>query len=191
MTAAIMVRYVRLLGRCLKDFRKAYPFILYFDAFRAHINAGVLRAASAAGLWLSVIPGKLAWALQPCGTHLFAPYKRILSEEVQRRSGLTPSGELSWALVLGAVWHVVAVAMHAKNWSRAFASVGIANEQRNIAARTMRKLQLEGNTIDVGRHLATLSDLTYIFQRGQSFLFTTYFSLWRVSAKESGGQQFL
>ena len=69
MTAAIMARYVRLLGRCLKDFRKAYRFILYFDALRAHINPGVLRAASAAGLWVCVIPGKLTWALQPCGTH--------------------------------------------------------------------------------------------------------------------------
>ena len=101
MTSAIMARYVRLLGRCLKDFRKAYRFILYFDALRAHINPGVLRAASAAGLWVCVIPGKLTWALQLCDTHLFASYKRMLSEEVQRRSGLTPSGELSWPLVLG------------------------------------------------------------------------------------------
>ena len=59
MTAAIMARYVRLLGRCLKDFRKAYRFILYFDALRAHLNAGVLRAAAAAGLWVCVIPKKV------------------------------------------------------------------------------------------------------------------------------------
>ena len=69
MTAAIMARYVRLLGRCLKDFLKDYRSILYFDALRAHINPGVLRAASAAGLWVCVIPGTLTWALQPCDTH--------------------------------------------------------------------------------------------------------------------------
>ena len=56
MTAAIMARYGRLLGRCLKDFRNACRFILYFDALRAHIDAGVLRAAAAAGLWVCVIP---------------------------------------------------------------------------------------------------------------------------------------
>ena len=43
---------------------------------------------------------------------------------------------------------------------------------------------MEGNHIDVGQHLPTLADLTYIFQRGRSFLFTNYFSLWRVSAEE-------
>ena len=166
MTADIMVRYVRLLGRCLKDFRKAYRFLLYFDALRAHLNARVLRAAAAAGLWVCVIPGKLTWALQPCDTHLFASYKRMLSEEVQRRSGLTPSGELSWELVLGAVWHVVAVVMHGRNWSRAFSSVGIANGQRHLSARTVKKLQMEGSPIDVGRHLPTLSDLTHIFPKG-------------------------
>ena len=46
------------------------------------------------------------------------------------------------------------------------------------------KLQMEGNPIDVGRHLPTLSDLTYIFQRETPFLFTNYFSQWRVSAEE-------
>ena len=106
-TADIMVDYVRLLGRCLKDFQSSHRFILYVDALRAHISTDVLRAASRAGLWVCVIPGKLTWALQPCDTHSFASYKRILGQEVQRRSGMTVAGELSWELVLGAVWHIV------------------------------------------------------------------------------------
>ena len=85
---------------------------------------------------------------------------------------------------MGAVLHAVAVIMHSKDWSRSFSSVGIANEQRHVSDRTMRKLQMVGTHIDVGRHLPTLSDLTYIFQRGQSSLFTNYFSQWRVSADE-------
>ena len=186
MTAAIMARYVRLLGRCLKDFRRSHRFILFVDALRAHINAAVLRAAASVGLWVCVIPGKLTWALQPCDTHLFASYKRVLNEEVQRRSGMTASGEVSWELVLGAVWHVVDVLMHSQDWSRSFSSVGIADEQRNISARTKRKLQMEeGTPIEVGRHLPTLSDLTYMFQRGLSFLFMSFFSLCKASAGHS------
>ena len=186
MTTVIMCRYVRLLGRCLKDFRRSHRFILFVDALRAHINAAVLRAAASVGLWICVIPGKLTWALQPCDTHLFASYKRILSEEVQRRSGMTARGEVSWEIVLGAMWHVVAVIMHSKDWSRSFSSVGIANEQRNISARTRRKLQMEAGTpIAVGRHLPTLSDLTHIFQRGRSFLFMRFFSQCKVSAGDS------
>ena len=129
MTAAIMVEYVRLLGRSLKDFQSSHRFILYFDALRAHIHPNVLRAASRAGLWVCVIPGKLTWALQPCDTHLFASYKRILGQEVQRRSGMTAAGELSWELVLGAVWHIVRVLIDAKDWSHSFSAVGIADAQ--------------------------------------------------------------
>ena len=96
MTAAIMAKYVRLLGRCLKDFRRSHRFIHFVDALRAHINAAALRAAASVGLWVCVTPGKLTWALQPCDTHSFASYKRLLSEEVRRRSGVTAGGEVSW-----------------------------------------------------------------------------------------------
>ena len=166
MTAAIMVEYVRLLGRSLKDFQSSHRFILYFDALRAHIHPNVLRAASRAGLWVCVIPGKLTWALQPCDTHLFASYKRILGQEVQRRSGMTAAGELSWELVLGAVWHIVRVLIDAKDWSHSFSAVGIADAQEKISARTKGKLRIEPTALAVGRSLPTLSDLTYIFPKG-------------------------
>ena len=166
MTSAIMVQYVRLLGRCLKDFQSSHRFILYVDALRAHISPAVLRAASRAGLWVCVIPGKLTWALQPCDTHLFASYKRILGQEVQRRSGMRAAGGLSWEIVLGAVWHIVEVLMNSKDWSYSFSAVGIADEQRKISARTKRKLQIEPTALAVGRTLPTLSDLTYIFPKG-------------------------
>ena len=166
MNSAIMLEYVRLLGRCLKDFKSSHRFILYVDALKAHINPAVLRAASRADLWVCVVPGKLTWALQPCGTHLFASYKRILGQEAQRRSGMTAAGELSWELVLGAVWHIVEVLMNSKDWSHSFSAVGIAHEQRQISARTIRKLQIEPTALAVGRAVPTLIDLTHIFPRG-------------------------
>ena len=79
------------------------------------MNRKVLRVASSMDLWICVIPGKLTWALQPCDTHLFAQYKSMLAEEVQRRSELTADGEVSWELVLESLWHVVVVLMQTKN----------------------------------------------------------------------------
>ena len=166
MTAAIMVKYVRLLGQALKDFRTSHRFILFMDALRAHLNKAVLRAASIANLWICVIPGKLTWALQPCDTHLFACYKRQLGEEVQRRSGMTTSGEVNWEIVMESMWQVVTTLMNAKDWRRSFSSVGIADEQRNVSERTMRKLQIEPTAMEVRRGLPTLSDLTLIFPKG-------------------------
>ena len=78
---------------------------------------------------------------------------------------MTATGEVSWELVLEAMWHIVAVVMQAKDWTQSFLSVGIANEQRNISERTKRNLQIEPTAMAVGRGLPTLTDLTYIFQR--------------------------
>ena len=95
-----MVRYVRILGGCLKDFRRSHRFLSFADALRTHINAAVLRAASRVGLWICVIPGKHRWPLEACDTHVFASVQGLLNEEVQRRSGMTASREVSWEIVL-------------------------------------------------------------------------------------------
>ena len=84
----------------------------------------MLRAASRANLWICVIPAKMTWALQPCDTHVFASYKRLLGEEYQRRSGLTAAGDITWELLLVSLWHVVNTLLQGKDWSAAFDSVG-------------------------------------------------------------------
>ena len=176
MTSDIMARYVRLLAMCLKDFQGTHRFILYVDALRAHISPAVLRAAASVDLWVCVIPGKLTWALQPCDTHLFALYKRLLGEETQRRSGMTAAGAVSWEIVLGAMWHVVVVVMNSKDWSHAFSSVGIADVQTNVSTRTLGKLQLDSSDLAVGRGLPTLIDLTHISRMAPHLLFMSFSS---------------
>ena len=165
MTSAIMVKYVRLLAHCLKHFRTSHRFILVVDALKAHFNQDVLRAAASVDLWVCVIPSKLTWALQPCDTHLFACYKRVLGAEVQRRSGMTATGEVNWQIVMDALWRVVAELMHGKDWSRSFASVGLSKEQRNVSERTLRKLHIEPTAIEVGRYLPSFQDLVHVFPK--------------------------
>ena len=142
MTTELMVKYIVLLGGILRDFQTAHRFILYLDALRAHVSPAVLRAASRANLWICVIPSKMTWALQPCDTHVFASYKRMLGEEYQRRSGLTAAGDITWELLFESLWHVVKTLVLGKNWSAAFDSVGIRGQQRALSDRTLRKLQL-------------------------------------------------
>ena len=165
MTSATMVQYIRLLGRCLNDFRHTHRFILYLDAFRAHVSAAVLRAASSVDLWVCVVPGKMAWALQPCDTHLFSGYKRLLGEEFQRRSGLTAAGDISWELVLESLWHVITSLMHAKNWSHAFASVGLGDQQRTVSRRTKAKLQLAEQTCSSWMIASQPLQISFTFSR--------------------------
>ena len=165
MTIEVMETYIALLGWILKEFQTTHRFILCLDALRVHVSPKVLRAASRANLWICVIPAKMTWALQPCDTHVFASYKRLLGEEYQR-SGLTAAGDITWELVLESLWHVVNSLMQGKDWSAAFDSVGIRNQQRALSDRTRTKLQCPLEPPQAPRSLPPLSDFEQIWPKG-------------------------
>ena len=165
MTTDLMVQYILLLGGCLQKFQTTHRFILYLDALRAHVSPRVLRTASRANLWICVIPAKMTWALQPCDTHVFASYKRLLGEEYQRRSGLTAAGDITWELLLGSLWHVVNTLLRGKDWSAAFDAVGLRGQQRRLSDRTRRKLQYPLEAPQVQASLPTLSDFEQIWPK--------------------------
>ena len=166
MTTEVMVQYILLLGGLLQEFQTTHRFILYLDCLRAHVSPRVLRAASRANLWICVIPSKMTWALQPCDTHVFASYKRLLGEEYQRRSGLTAAGDITWELLLESLWHVVNTLVQGKDWSAAFDSVGIRGQQRALSDRTRRKLQYPLEPPQVQASLPPLSDFEQIWPKG-------------------------
>lgn len=168
MSSAVMIRYIRLLGRCLHEYRHTYRFILYVDVLKAHICPAVLRAASAANLWICVIPAKMTWVLQPCDTHLFARYKHMLTEEFQRKSGLTATGDISWELMLESLWHVISVLLQGRDWSQAFAAVGLLNGQRHLSKRTKSKLMYEHPPALAGSSLPALAEFQLIFPKSVS-----------------------
>ena len=166
MTTEVMVQYIHLLGGVLQKLQTTHRFILYLDALRAHVSPRVLRAASRANLWVCVIPAKMTWALQPCDTHVFASYKRLLGEEYQRRSGLTAAGDITWELLLKSLWHVVNTLVQVKDWSAAFDSVGLRGQQRALSDRTRRKLQYPLEPPQVQASLPPLSDFEQIWPNG-------------------------
>ena len=166
MTSELMVQYMVLLGGILREFQTTHRFILYLDALRAHVSPRVLRAASRANLWICVIPSKMTWALQPCDTHVFASYKRLLGEEYQRRSAETAAGDITWELLFQSLWHVVKTLVRGKNWTTAFNAVGIRGQQRALSDRTRRKLQFPLEAPEEQSSLPPLSDFEQIWPRG-------------------------
>ena len=75
-TTAVMKRYVRLLGRCLRAYCRTHRFIFFFDVFAAHVTPSVLRNFALHDFWVCLIPARMTWALQPADTHLFSSYKK-------------------------------------------------------------------------------------------------------------------
>ena len=151
---------------CLKDFWRSHRFSVFFESLRAHINRDVLRAAFSVNMWICVIPSKWTWCLQPCDTQVFVSHRQLLDEEVQRRSGLTASGDVNWEIVMEAMWPIVVVFMLVKDWPRSFASVGIPNEQGHVCEQTLQKFQSEPTAMETpARYIPTLSELIHISQR--------------------------
>ena len=103
--------------------------------------------------------------LQPCDTHLFACYKQMLTEDFQRRSGLTSAGDVSWELMLESLWHVILVLLQGRDWSQAFAAVGILDGQAHLSKRTQSKLSYERPPPLEDSSLPTLSDFEVIFSQ--------------------------
>lgn len=165
MNIDLMKKYLHLLGSCLRAYRPTHRFILYLDAHKVHINPATLRVASMEDLWICVVPSKMTWALQPCDTHLFASYKRLLGEEFQRVSGETEHGTVSWELVMQALWRVVEALLTEKTWSHAFASVGLSHRQGLVSERTLRKLQMSRSDMRLATTLPSLHDFDHIFPR--------------------------
>ena len=165
MNATLMTRYLRLLGTRLRGLKETHRFILYMDAHRVHCTPAVLRCASAVDLWICVIPSKMTWVMQPCDTHLFSSYKRQLGEELQQLSGETVDGTLNWELVLEALWRVVASLLTDRDWSYAFAAVGLADQQQRLSKRTRNKLQYTEDNLEVLHSLPLLEDFVHIFPR--------------------------
>ena len=80
----VMVWIANEVGRRLRTLESTHRFIFLADAYKAHVSTRSLQAYARNNLWFVLVPAKLTWALQPCDTHLFALYKRVLAQRCQQ-----------------------------------------------------------------------------------------------------------
>ena len=138
-----MIRCIKLLGMCLREYRHTCRIILYIDVLKSHICPAVLRAAFGSEPLHLCGPCQYDMGVAALRFQLFAPYKHMLREEFQRKSALTATSEISWELILETLWHVISVLLQGRDWSQAFAAVGILNGQRHLSKHTESKLMYE------------------------------------------------
>ena len=159
----VMLTWLRVLRRCLEPTAETHRVVLYWDAWRAHTTASVLRVCGRYGFWPCLVPAKLTWALQPCDTHLFAMYKDRLALECQRRVVATADGKWTWSLVVESWCQVLYGVMETYDWSKAFRDNGLTPSQAHVSARVKNKLGWENDIPDVGRDLPELRHLRALF----------------------------
>ena len=82
---ATMRRYVCLLAKNLGVLLQQRYVILLVDTASVHIHMSIYKLARQRGLRLVYVPAKMTRWLQPCDTHLFAAFKRTLTDNWRRK----------------------------------------------------------------------------------------------------------
>ena len=181
-TGATMVRACRLLACALEPWRSEVEFIVSADTYGAHLTKAVWKAMSRLRFTYMLIPSRLTWCLQPCDTHIFAPYKRRVSVEFQARQiairgvteralslGAPPTGRMfpRLACLLEALCAAFESEVRRKSWAHAFASNGLGRSLSDISPNLLQQVGLSAPPIVEAQILPSLRDFESIFPRNR------------------------
>jgi hypothetical protein len=131
---------ISILGLTVQPYAKEYQPALSYDAAPVHLSSAVLSEVRSAGMWLLLIPARMAWLLQPSDTHVFLKDHLYLKRRFAN-SLLVADAEGSGvcrmvALVISAMRYV----LQACCWGNAFAQTGIWADQGRVSSTVLRGL---------------------------------------------------
>ena len=171
-----MLRFVKELAECLQHRRATRRYVVYMDAYRAHLSPSTLEAFGKADLCVAIIPALVTWALQPCDTHLFAIYKRTMATMGQLSLLKDPAGAVNWERTMTIVRDVCLRVLHGRTWRKAFEDLGLCGHQRLVSVRTKEKLGFEHGVPVVSTEIPELLHLQQLFPAGSIINFDKLFS---------------
>ncbi len=73
-----MMGIIELLAATTREYYRTHQFCILPDAGKCHITEEVARCLQNHRIWLTVIPARMTFILQPLDTHVFALLKRKL-----------------------------------------------------------------------------------------------------------------
>ena len=162
-TAPLMIRAVNTMAKTLQQHKVNRRIILMCEVFRAHMSRSVWKNMTRLSIFYMLIPAKMTWALQPCDTHVFALFKRHLSELSQAAALRNESGRVPTVQLVGLVGEVITTVLRGRAWANAFAQIGLNGQQCNVSKRVLSKLGLEERPSVLSDDIPSLSDLKEIW----------------------------
>ena len=136
----VSVHLMKLLAAALAPFMAAYQPILYFDAYKAHLEWAVFATCARLGLWAVVVPAKMTWLLQPLDTHVFLVYKICLQKAYQAARIRAANPDISLADLLTCVYASIRDVVEGRPWAHAFDANGLGAAQNGVSDRVILKL---------------------------------------------------
>ena len=168
---ATMRQFISLLARCLGDLLKTRYVILVLDCAQCHIDKSIYMQARQRGIRLLYIPPRMTRFLQPCDTHVFAPFKAALREKWRCSKAQAPEGSMDTCRWLRVVFETITTALQA-DWSHAFLRDGLLARQEHLSQRI---LQATGqDALDLGDGPPAKEDATVLFPKRRNLDIMSY-----------------
>lgn len=182
MNEELMLEVIELLAHRIAHLHMGREWILYADAFQAHLTSKVLRSIGRRGFRYCSIPTGLTWALQPCDTHLFGSFKHWLRCEMQVQELRVPPHPSRLICAVTAVGLVVERRLQGRSWANAFLDVGLTGSQASVSSRVLNKLGFGCTVPHVSTSLPSLQQLECVLPRSRFVAINdlfAFFLLWK------------
>lgn len=176
MTVPVFCKILTMMHEHLASMMATHSFHITADCFRAHLSADVWRHCRRLGFRYSLIPAKLTWALQPCDTHVFRSFKRVLAGHCMRAMVEDEHGVLTKLELFVALAKSIEEVTMAKSWAAAFTDCGLTGACERCSDRVLRKLSFETVPF-VSDHLPSLAQLQAVFPVNMVIPITNVFGL--------------
>lgn len=135
---ATMRKVLTTLSKALGDLVKDRYIILLLDVAGVHIHPTIHSLAERLRIRLLFLPAKLTYLLQPCDTHLFKRFKHSLQESFREIRSRSDSDSVTAEQWLHLIFKIIRGVIQGVSWKHAFGSVGILEEQRQLAPWVVR-----------------------------------------------------
>ena len=180
---ATMRRYVCLLAKNLGVLLQQRYVILLVDTASVHIHMSIYKLARQRGLRLVYVPAKMTRWLQPCDTHLFAAFKRALTDNWRRKKSEVTNGCVdteSWLhVILSTIREIVQ-----GDWAHAFQRVGLSDQRAQLSPHLFQALGWEA-PCRLPLTQITVEEAQRIFPARTRLDFMSYIQ-WVPAAKRAG-----
>ncbi len=175
-TSEVVIRewFIRL-RIALRRHRESVQFIVYSDAFKAHITSAIWEHVADNHWHYCLIPARLTWALQPCDAYVMAPYKRNLALSWHRSFLRTCIPSSAITQCIRCVNFVCKEFINKTHWKTAFEHIGLVGHQNLLSWNTLHKLEYVDIPL-VTNDLPSLAQLQSVFPAGHDIPIDSLFA---------------
>jgi hypothetical protein len=136
----IFKQIIKLLGKILEPYRGVMLPILYFDAAKCHLGAEIFKECRRQFIHPILIPARMTFLLQPCDTHAFQSYKRVLREEYDGLRMRLPNHDIPIGEFMLALYKTIRRVLQGHVWFYAFQDNGFDVDQSAVSSSICKKL---------------------------------------------------